>query len=108
MKINIKPLSVNEAWKGRRFKTDKYKNYEKEVLLFLEKIDIPEGKLQITLKWGFSNSNSDWDNPIKPIQDILQAKYGFNDKRIYKGIVDKYDVEKGKEFIEFEIEKLNR
>ena len=28
MIINIKPLSVNQCWKGRRFKTDKYKSYE--------------------------------------------------------------------------------
>jgi len=27
-KINIKPLSVNDAWKGKRYKTEKYKNYE--------------------------------------------------------------------------------
>ena len=29
--IEIKPLSVNTAWKGRRFKTDAYKAYEIEL-----------------------------------------------------------------------------
>ena len=33
MIVNIKPLSVNQAWAGRRFKTPKYKAFEKEMLL---------------------------------------------------------------------------
>jgi hypothetical protein len=32
-KINEKPLSVNLAWQGKRFKTPAYKKYEKEMLL---------------------------------------------------------------------------
>ena len=35
MKINIKPLSVNKAWQGKRFKTKKYKAFETELLLKL-------------------------------------------------------------------------
>ena len=31
-KIFIKPLSVNECWKGKRYKTDKYSNYEDAML----------------------------------------------------------------------------
>ena len=34
MKIKIKPLSVNKAWQGKRFKTREYKSYE-ELLLYL-------------------------------------------------------------------------
>jgi len=101
--IDIKPLSVNQVWMGRRFKTPKYKAYEKELLLKLKKINIPDGKLEIHLIFGFSNKNSDWDNPIKPFQDILQKKYGFNDRSVYKAIVEKKDVPKGKEFIKFKI-----
>ena len=31
MRIDIKPLSVNEAWQGRRIKTKKYKEYVAEL-----------------------------------------------------------------------------
>ncbi len=107
MIVNIKPLSVNQCWKGRRFKTPIYKKYEKELLLLLPKLDIPEGKLEITITFGFSSKASDWDNPIKPFQDILQKRYGFNDSRVYKATVTKEIVKKGKEFIEFDIKKID-
>ena len=53
--LKIKPLSVNDAWQGKRFKTDTYKAYEKQVLLMLPKIEIPEGPLTINLEFGFSS-----------------------------------------------------
>ena len=106
MRLDIKPLSVNEAWQGRRVKTKAYRNFEKSILLMLRPMEIPEGKLQLYLKWGFSSAGSDWDNPIKPFQDCLQKKLGFNDNRVFRGIVDKVKVKKGDEFIEFEITAL--
>ena len=106
MRIDIKPMSVNGAWKGRRFKTDEYKRYERAVALLLKPMDIPDGDLEILLEWGFSSSASDWDNPIKPFQDILQKKYGFNDNRIKRAVVEVVKVGKGDEYIEFNIKEL--
>ena len=103
----IKPLSVNQAWQGKRFKTPEYKGFEKQLLLMLKKIKVPEGKLLLRATFGLSSKNADWDNPIKPFQDVLQKKYGFDDRRIYRGEIEKVDVEKGKEFIEFQILKFN-
>ena len=105
MKIDIKPISVNQCWQGRRFKTKLYKDFEKELLLKLPKLNIPNGKLKLIINFGLSSKNSDWDNPIKPFQDILQKKYSFNDRMIYQAIVTKVDVKKGSEFIEFFINK---
>lgn len=102
--INIKPLSVNQAWQGKRFKTPKYKAYCRDLTLLLPaKLDIPEGKLQIRLIFSLSSKLADWDNPIKPAQDIICAKYGINDNRIYRAIVDKCDCEKGNESLFFSI-----
>ena len=107
MLIKIKPLSVNQVWQGKRFKTKAYKDYEKEVLLLLpNSFKVPLGRLKIVLKFGFSSKLADWDNPIKPFQDILQKKYKFNDSQIYKAIVIKEIVKKGNEFIEFEINEI--
>jgi len=104
IRINIKPLSVNEAWQGRRKKTDSYRAYEKEVLYKLRKMDIPSGNLYLRLEFGFSSAGSDFDNPIKPIVDIFQKYYGFNDNRITKAYVEKKKVSKGEEYIEFSID----
>lgn len=94
------PLSVNQAWKGRKFKTDLYKNYEKKLLLLLPKAKKPfSDMLRIELHFGFSNLCSDIDNPVKPLLDILQKKYGFNDKNIFELNLRKNKVDKGNEFI---------
>jgi len=106
MILNIKPMSVNEAWQGKRFKTRKYKQYEREVLLILPKLTVPDGKLEITIKFGFSSKNADVDNPVKCFIDCLQKKYNFNDRNIYKINLEKEDVKKGYEFIEWEIQSL--
>ena len=102
--LPIKPLSVNEAWQGKRYKTRKYKQYTRDVSLILPKsITIPKGKLGIRLHFYFSNKASDWDNPIKPLQDIICSNYGIDDRHIYLAIVEKFIVPKGEDRIEFEI-----
>jgi len=104
--INIKPLSINCAFQGKRFKTNKYKNYEKSCFLLLPKIKVPEGKLKVDLVFGFSSKLSDADNPVKCFIDILQKKYDFNDNKIYEYSIKKVDVKKGSEFIEFNITSI--
>jgi len=106
MQIKVKPLSVNRVWQGKRFKTQDYKAYEQEVMYLLPPLEIPEGKLYVKYTFGLSSKNSDIDNPVKPFTDILQKKYGFNDRQIYKMELEKEDVKKGEEFIKFLIEEL--
>lgn len=106
IKLRVKPLSVNEAWKGQKWKTDKYKSYEKLLLAILPTIKIPSGKLQITYNFGFSSPLCDSDNPVKLCNDILQKRYGFNDRDVFKLIITKEITPKGQEFIEFKIESL--
>jgi len=106
MKININPLSVNKAFKGRRFKTDEYKRYEKELLYLLPALKVPKGELFISLSFGFSSKLKDIDNPVKLFIDILQKKYNFNDRDVYKLNVTKEIVKKGKEFIKFKIDGI--
>lgn len=101
--VDIKPLSVNEVWKGRRFKTKTYSSYEKEVLLKLKTMQVPPPPYEITFRFGLSSKLADWDNPVKPFQDILQKKYGFDDKHIERAVVEKVLVNKGDEFVEFEL-----
>ncbi|MFT6151365.1 MAG: Holliday junction resolvase RusA-like endonuclease [Flavobacteriales bacterium] len=104
----IKPLSVNKCWMGKRFKTKDYKNYEAELLSSLPDQELPEPPFEIYFEFGFSNSASDWDNPIKPLQDILQKRYGFNDKDVVKACVVKKKVKKGEEYFIARLTQLNK
>ncbi len=104
--IQIKPLSVNQAWQGKRYKSPAYKTYEQTLLYMLPKIKLPEAPYLIEMEFGFSNSASDWDNPIKPLQDILQKKYNFNDKDVFKAVVTKVKVTKGNDYLKFNISSL--
>ena len=106
-KIYTKPISVNECWQGKRFKTKKYELYENELKVKLsnEKLKIePPYRLQIV--FGLSSLIADIDNPIKPFIDILQKKYGFNDKYIFELCVKKLIVKKGLEFVKFKMTQI--
>jgi len=100
--MNCKPLSVNDAWKGRRYKTDEYKAYENTLLWLLPKIDLPPSPYEIWYEFGMSKS-SDIDNPLKTFQDILCKKYDFDDRNIEVVRIKKTVVKKGDEFIKFDI-----
>ena len=102
-KISIKPLSVNECWQGRRFKTIEYKKYERDLLLMLPKKTFKFNKFSIIIEFGFSTVLSDIDNPLKPFLDILQKKYTINDRDVYLLSVSKKVVPKGSEYIKFKI-----
>ena len=103
IKIGIKPLSVNDAWQGKRFKSPAYKSYERLMLCLLPAGSFPEPPYRIYYEFGFSNSQSDYDNPCKPLGDILQKKYGFNDKDIYEACIRKKIVKKGEEYIRIKV-----
>lgn len=105
-RINIKPLSTNRLWQGRRFKTPEYKVYEQEMWYLLPDMEVPQGKLSIKFEFGLSSKNADVDNCIKGCVDILQKKYGFNDRYIYKLEAVKVDVKRGEEYIDFELSTL--
>lgn len=104
--VRVKPISVNTVWQGRRFKTPSYKKYEEKIIALLPDINIPKAPYKIYFKFGFSSKASDWDNPIKPTQDILSKRYGFNDKLIRRAIIETEIVPKGREYFVFRIESL--
>ena len=106
MRVDIKPLSVNQAWQGRRYPTPKYTKYTKDMLTILPPLKVPDCKLELEITFGLSSRAADIDNPLKCFIDCLQKKYGFDDKMIFELIVKKEIVKKGAEFIEWEIRGL--
>jgi hypothetical protein len=71
IRMEVKPLSINQCWQGKRYKTDAYKKYEAVLLMTLPKMDLPEPPYQIYFKFGFSSASSDYANGIKAILNIL-------------------------------------
>lgn len=105
--LDVKPLSVNKCWQGRRYKTKEYKSYEKALLHLLPNIDIEyKNNLKIDITFGFSNKTNDIDNPLKPLLDILQKKYLFNDRCVYELNVKKCIVKKKEEYILIKINEI--
>jgi len=87
MKIILKTraLSVNKCWQGRRFKTQDYKDYEKELTALLtpyRRQRTLKGKVAVDvvfyLKWA---STTDFDNLLKPLFDILVKNEIISDDR---------------------------
>lgn len=65
-----------------------------------------KNNLKLDIVFGFSTSTADIDNPLKPLLDCLQKKYGFNDRSIYELHVKKEIVKKGKEFIQVKFTEI--
>lgn len=103
--IQIKPLSVNECFKGRRFRTKKYDEFILKMFALLpNKITfVDENNIKIAIEFGFSSKASDIDNCCKSFIDCLVKKYKVDDRNIYEMHVFKSIVKKGEEYIKFKI-----
>ena len=81
-RIFISPLSVNQAWQGRRFKTKAYDQYIHDVLLQLPKREKIMGWVAVEIVFYIKNfGNRDVDNMIKVFLDCLTKKGYFEDDR---------------------------
>jgi len=106
--LDIKPLSVNALYRGRRWATPELTGYKRDLGWLLPKwnaIEIPKGPLAVKYVFGVSSGRADLDNCCKAFQDIIANQYGFNDAMIYHIEMEKVVMTKGKEFVEFEITK---
>ena len=80
--IDIKPLSVNKCFQGRRFRTKDYLSYEKELSLKLGKLEKIKGYITVVIELYLVNDKrTDIDNVLKPLLDILTKKGAWEDDR---------------------------
>ena len=101
--LPVKPLSINKCWKGRRFKTNDYKDYEQELLYLLKNSEKVSGFVNVNYKIYLINFlKSDVGNIEKPLTDII-VKSGIidDDRFILKLTLEKFKSETDK--IEIEI-----
>ena len=101
-RLPIKPLSVNQAFRGRKFKTPAYVKFQRDMLLLLPNVRL-ESISEVHLHFGFSSKLSDLDNATKQTIDCIVKKYGIDDRYINKIVLTKEIVQKGNEFIDIHI-----
>ena len=105
--LDMKVLSVNKAWKGRRRKTEDYKKYEIDVARMIGRCESGfTGPVQITYTFYMINHTmADNDNPVKPLQDIL-VKLGYieDDRFVYRTILNKIPCDEN--YAEIEIKQM--
>ncbi len=104
--IPVKALSINAAFKGRRFKTAEYGIYQKFVLAYLPKMNIGKAPYELMITFGLSSRGNDLDNCLKPFIDCLVKKYDFDDRQIYSIIAKKEIVKKKEEYIKFQLKSI--
>ena len=108
--IPYKPMSVNLAWQGRRYRTPLYTKFALDVFRLIRRIrppkPAPDASLFAHYVWGFSNSQSDVDNPVKPFQDVLfdTWKMKAKDHQVQFMIIEKATAKKGQEYIGFHVD----
>ena len=107
IKVDIKAMTVNQCWRGRRYKTDAYEEYENKLIQLLPNNIIIEDKrpLKLNIEFGISTAQ-DIDNGLKPLIDILQKKYLFNDRYIMELNIKKTVVKKQEHFIKIKFEYI--
>lgn len=101
MIINIKPLTVNQAWQGKRFKSPAYKQFSTDIAWLLPKRErAPAGPLEVHYKFYLKHhATTDFDNLIKPFQDqLVQNGIIEDDRFIYKAVIEK--IASDKDYIE--------
>lgn len=92
IKLPIKPLSVNAAWQGRRFKTKECNQYCKSLLTLLPKNCKICGYIEMRYKFFLKNwKMTDGDNLVKVLTDVI-VKAGIieDDRKILRYVIEKY------------------
>lgn len=105
IETKVKPLSANKMHLGRKVDSKEYRNYKAELLQCLPDIELPGGLLRLRILACLSSKLSDLDNVIKPFLDVLQKRYQFNDRDIYRIVCEKRIVKKGEESLIFALDE---
>ena len=104
--IQLKPITVNRCWQGRRFKTKQYVKWRDDFGLLLKDKKTIEGNISVTLELYIKHDKTtDCDNTIKPILDALKENGVIKDDRFITEI-HAYKYHSEKEFIRITLQTL--
>ena len=104
--LELKPISVNEAYKGRKWMTDKHREFKKVAAILLSRMDFPKLKEKepfYIIYHFYTDASVDIDNMVKVVQDCITQCLGTDDRYIYGLYIEKHKIKRGNERIEFNI-----
>jgi len=106
IEIKIAPLRLSKAYQGRRFKTQEYKNWQKEFHVLAGKHTPLKGKLSLIAEFYIKNDKmSDIDNFLKATLDTMKDAGIIEDDRfIYE--LHAYKYKSTKEFIRLTLSEI--
>lgn len=107
IKLPVKPLSINAAFQGRRFKTKECSAYCSEVLKRLPSNQSMGGYVEIYFRFYLKNwKMTDGDNLVKVLTDCIVQKGIIDDDRfIMRYVIEKYPAKT--DSIEVDIVRFN-
>ena len=82
--LDAKPLSINEAFRGRHFPTSEKREFETRMRLTLPKVHLPPAPYyRIDFEFHLKNfALTDYDNLVKVLQDCLVKRGIITDDRL--------------------------
>lgn len=82
--LDIKPLSVNRAWQGRKYKTKEYNAWRREIEILMPRKEMIQGDVSVTVIYSLvRHRRTDLDNLFKTLFDsIVNRGYIEDDTRI--------------------------
>lgn len=84
LNLNLKPLSINDAFRGRHFPTTAKKVYEQLLRFSLPNVAVV-GEPYYRVEYDFHLvrfSTTDWDNCVKVLQDCIVKRGIISDDRL--------------------------
>ena len=90
--IDIKPISTNSCWQGRRFRTIEFKKWQEAVIYALPDKKVKGKKLKVHIDLYFQHPlKMDADNYVKAILDcVVKKKIIEDDRYIFELSVKKH------------------
>lgn len=106
VRLFIAPISANAMYTGRRWKSPRAKQFERDIAILLamkaKDIKVPDGELTIHWRFGISR-RFDVSNAVKLAEDEICKFLGIDDRRFSGMTLVRVPVKRGKEFISFQI-----
>ena len=105
--LNLKPVSTNKIWQGKRWMSKEGAQFKKDCITLLRAKQVKlkpleQGDMSIHFRFGLSR-DMDTSNCIKLVEDCIALALGVDDIRFRGMTATKERVEKGHEFIAVEI-----
>lgn len=101
-RIDLCPLSVNQAYTGRRFDTEKKKEFTRKLREAIKHFVLEDCVAPYEVHYRFYISKrQDIDGAIKVLQDVICEHFWFDDREIYKIVAEKIVSEE--HYFEFDI-----